>query len=104
MLSFPDQIGIDKNGFVVNGNASAEVVYNGQEYSDLRVEFTKDFAFNLEGFSVSQGRADFFFKGSRLAYWNEEGLIPDMSFFMNYIIPDRIPFTNTRDCISSSKA
>ncbi len=91
MLSFSEKIGINKNGFTVSGDASAEVVFNGQEYSDLVVEFTKDFAFNPIDFSVNKGRADFLFKGNRLAYWNEEGLIPDMSFFMNNVIPDRIP-------------
>ena len=91
MLSFPEGIGIDKNGFTVVGEGSAEVVFNGQEYSDMSVKFTKDFAFNLNDFSIKSGRADFSFKGKRLAYWNEEGLIPDMSFFMNYVIPDRIP-------------
>lgn len=91
MLTLPDQIIIDKNGIGVTGNASAEINFNGKNYTDINVDFSKDLTFDLEKFTVKTGQVDFKFKGNRIAYWNSEGLIPDLSFFMNYIIPDKIP-------------
>ncbi len=91
MLSLPDQISISKDGIKVIGDGTAEINFNGKNYSGIGVKFSSDFAFNMQDFSVKNGMIEFFSNGNRLAYWDESGFVPDINFFLNYIIPEKLP-------------
>ncbi len=87
----PEKIILDKNGFAVQGKSKAMLKYQGKKLGDLSTEFSNDFAFSLKPFKVAKGRCDIFFKEERVAYFNSDGFFPDPNYFLNRVIPDKIP-------------
>ncbi|MCF6268132.1 MAG: hypothetical protein L3J41_00280 [Melioribacteraceae bacterium] len=87
----PDKIALDKNGFTVVGKSKALLNYQGKELGDLTTEFSEDFSFSLAPFKVARGKCDIFFKEDRVAYFNADGFFPDLNYFLNRVIPDKIP-------------
>jgi len=61
-------ITLDQNGLTFNGSSNAELRFNEQMYSNLRVELVDDFAMSLNGLAVTRGRAEF--------YWDQDGQPP----------------------------
>ncbi|TVQ06279.1 MAG: hypothetical protein EA359_01345, partial [Balneolaceae bacterium] len=61
-------ITLDQNGLTFNGSSNAELRFNEQMYSNLRVELVDNFAMSLNGLAVTRGRAEF--------YWDQEGQDP----------------------------
>ncbi len=86
-----EKIALDKNGFTIAGKSKAILKYQGKELGDLTTEFSDDFAFSLAPFKVSKGKCDIFFKEDRVAYFNMDGFFPDPNYFLNRVVPDKIP-------------
>ncbi|AXI99380.1 hypothetical protein CYPRO_0093 [Cyclonatronum proteinivorum] len=86
---------LDAGGLGFTGAAEAVINYQGESYSNLRVELEDDFAVSLSGLQVNNGRALFF--------WDQDGepatepvAILDSGGFtlgggLIALLPDRIP-------------
>ncbi len=87
----PGKISLDKNGFSIQGKSKALLKYQGKELGDLTTKFSNDFAFSLAPFKVARGKCDIFFKEDKVAYFNADGFFPNPTYFLNRVVPDRIP-------------
>lgn len=87
----PNKVSLNKNGFALEGKSNAVVNYQGKKLADLSTEFKDDFAFSLAPFKVSKGKCDIYIKENKIAYFNHDGFFPDPNYFLNRIIPDKIP-------------
>ncbi|MBU0476277.1 MAG: hypothetical protein KKF62_19180 [Bacteroidetes bacterium] len=89
--TLPEKIALNKNGFTLKGNSKAQLKYQGKVLGDLSTDFSNDFAFSLKPFKVISGKCDIIFKDNKVAYFNEDGFFPDINYFLNRVIPDKIP-------------
>ncbi|MCC5907297.1 MAG: hypothetical protein JJU13_13885, partial [Balneolaceae bacterium] len=64
-MNLDAEITLDSNGLTFNGSSNAELSFNEQMYSNLRVELVDNFAMSLNGLAVTRGRAEF--------YWDQDG-------------------------------
>ncbi len=87
----PNKIALNKDGFTALGKSKAIMRYQGKTLDDLTTEFSNDFAFSLKPFKVARGRCDIFIKKDRVAYFDMDGFFPDPNYFLNRVIPDKIP-------------
>jgi large repetitive protein len=82
---------VDSMGIRTTGRASASVSIGDFSYEDLSITFTDDFALQFKPFGVAEGRADFYFRDSRVAYFDAAGFTPLVSGFANEILPEKLP-------------
>ncbi len=90
-LELPTQITLDKNGFAVNGKSKAVLNYNGKQLDKLSTQFNNNFAFSLMPFKVTKGKCEIFIDQQRVAYFNRDGFTPDPAYFLNKVVPDKLP-------------
>jgi|GEM_PF-3402415 len=95
-MNLDADITLDHNGLTFNGSSNAELRFNEQMYSNLRVELVDYFAMSLNGLAVTRGRAEF--------YWDQDGQPPAEEYIamidengfhfgagLIAFLPDRIP-------------
>jgi hypothetical protein len=86
---------IDSLGFSSSGAAIASIAFNEQRFDSLVVaEYGENFRMSLNPFGISAGQVDFFFDDAHFAYLDPSGFHPVMSFFTDYLIPERLPLPN----------
>ncbi len=90
-LELPTQITLDKKGFAVNGKSKAVLNYNGKQLDKLSTKFSNNFAFSLMPFKVTKGMCEIFIDEQRVAYFNRDGFTPDPAYFLNKVVPDKLP-------------
>ncbi|TVQ71552.1 MAG: hypothetical protein EA363_05695, partial [Balneolaceae bacterium] len=56
---------LDANGLGFSGASQGTLVYEGESYSNLRVEMVDNFSMSITAFRVTNGRAEF--------YWDQDG-------------------------------
>ncbi|WP_141691525.1 hypothetical protein [Rhodohalobacter halophilus] len=94
LMGLAGTVQIDSLGVHSTGAASAAFNVDGLDIGDLVVEYSDDFAFGLNPFGIRSGNVDFNWDGQRVAYANDAGFYPDLSFFSSEFLPDRIPLPN----------
>ncbi|WP_234567711.1 hypothetical protein [Rhodohalobacter sp. 614A] len=83
---------IDSLGFSSSGAAVASVAFNDQRFDSLVVaEYGDDFRMSLNPVGVTAGQVDFYFDDAHFAYLDPSGFHPVMTFFTEYLIPERLP-------------
>ncbi len=117
-FEIPTKVILDKNGFSLVGESKAIINFQGKSLGDLvnegteseskgklgnslggktaeagglSAKFSDDFSFSLSPFKVKSGRCDVLFEGDELAYINSNGFAPNANYFLNKIIPEKIP-------------
>ncbi|TVR19193.1 MAG: hypothetical protein EA391_01175 [Balneolaceae bacterium] len=95
LMDLDAQVIINEHGLNFTGAAASNLIYEGEQYTNLRVELVDDFAMSISGLSVTRGRAEF--------YWDEDGVpaampiayIDEDGFHFGAgllaFLPDRIP-------------
>ncbi len=91
MISLPNSIELNQNGLKINGNGTAEIRYNGKEVASIGANFINDFGFGLSPFNINSGQCDFMYNNQRVAYVTSSGFFPDPNFFLNAVLPEKIP-------------
>jgi len=91
MISLPNSIELNQNGLKIDGNGTAEIRYNGKNVASIGANFINNFGFGLSPFAVNSGQCDFMYNNQRVAYVNNSGFFPDPNFFLNAVLPDKIP-------------
>jgi len=94
LMGMAGTVQIDSLGIHSTGSAEAALNIDGLDIGDLEVEYSEDFALGLSPFSIRSGEVDFNWNDQRVAYANESGFYPDLSFFSSEFLPDRIPLPN----------
>lgn len=83
---------IDSLGFKTSGAAVASIAFNDQQYDSLVVaEYGEDFRMALDPFGITAGQVDFYFDDAHFAYLDPSGFHPVLSFFTDYLVPERLP-------------
>ncbi|TVQ71882.1 MAG: hypothetical protein EA363_05360, partial [Balneolaceae bacterium] len=94
-LELGADIVVDSTGFRTSGTADASVSIGDFSFENLSVVFTDDFALELKPFGVGDGRVDFYYNDSRVAYFDAAGFTPLLSGFANEILPEKLPLPTT---------
>ncbi|PKD44287.1 prefoldin domain-containing protein [Rhodohalobacter barkolensis] len=94
MMGLAGTVQIDSSGVRSAGTAAAALNIDGLDIGDLEVEYSDDFAIELNPFRVQSGEVNFNWNEQRVAYANNSGFFPDLSFFSSEFLPDRIPLPN----------
>ncbi|NOX18216.1 MAG: hypothetical protein GXO87_08035, partial [Chlorobi bacterium] len=91
MIGLPSSIELNQNGLKINGNGTAEIRYNGKQVASIAANFINNFGFGLSPFAITAGQCDFMYNSQRVAYVNSSGFFPDPNFFLNAVLPEKIP-------------
>ncbi|MCF6271135.1 MAG: hypothetical protein L3J41_15590 [Melioribacteraceae bacterium] len=91
MIALPSSIELNKQGLKIKGNGTAEIKFNGKQIASISAKFSNDFAFGLSPFAITDGKCEFFYNNQRVAYVNKNGFFPDPNFFLNAVLPEKIP-------------
>src|SRR6056297_1027118 len=91
LLQYAGTVVIDTTGIKTNGSASGELNFGDISLDQIEVTYSDDFAMRLDPFGVQSGEAEIYWEEQRIALINENGFNPDIGFFGDEFLPDRIP-------------
>lgn len=91
LLQYAGTVVIDTTGIKTSGSASGELNFGDISLDQIEVNYTDDFAMRLDPFGVSSGEAEIYWEDQRIAVINENGFNPDIGFFGDEFLPERIP-------------
>lgn len=94
LMELAGTVQIDSLGLSSEGSASAQINLEGLELDELEIEYSEGFAMELEPLGIASGEVDFYWNGNRVAYGDNSGFYPDLSFFAEEFLPERIPLPN----------
>lgn len=95
LMELAGQIQADSTGIRSSGFASAEMEIDGLDPGTLEVEYSDDFALGLDPMAIVDGQVDFYWDSQRVAYADDSGFHPNLSFFTDEFLPDRIPLPHS---------
>lgn len=89
-LNLPAAIALEPTGFVADGDASARILFEGQDLEDVIASFTNEFALSLDPPGVTRGAIDLEIGGVRIGYIDATGFHPNLSYFGTALLPERL--------------
>lgn len=90
-IYLPDEIFVDSSGFRVSGTSIAKLRYQEYDLDSLIAVYSDDFAFSLMPFKIKSGNIQIFRETYRIAIINSDGFFPDPAYFIDKMIPDKLP-------------
>lgn len=91
LLNLAGTATIDSLGLRVSGSSGGELNFGDLSLNDIQIEYSNDFAMRLSHFGVRKGQADIYKDDQRIAVIDESGFNPNVSFFGEQFLPERIP-------------
>lgn len=91
LLNLAGTATIDSLGLRVSGRSGGELNFGDLSLDDIEITYSNDFAMRLYPFGVRKGQAEIYSDDQRIAVIDESGFNPDVSFFGDQFLPERIP-------------
>lgn len=91
LLTLAGTVVVDSLGLHTTGTSGGELNFGDFSLDDIEVVFDEEFAMGLDPFGVTRGSAEIYWDQQRVALIDESGFNPDMAFFGDQFLPDRIP-------------
>ena len=95
-MELGSEVGLDSDGIYTSGDGEGIISITDLNFDQLTIQFTDNFAFQLDPFKVGSGQVDFYYNDTRVAYLDETGLNPLISGFAEEILPEKLPLPSTQ--------
>jgi hypothetical protein len=91
LMNLAGTVTIDTLGLHTSGTAQTKLDFGNTVLDSLDINYTNDFAIGLKPFKIKRGKAELFWNQQRVAYADNSGFHPDIGFFGEQFLPDRLP-------------
>lgn len=91
LMNLAGTVTVDTLGLHTSGTTQTKLDFGGLSLDSLEINYTNNFAMGLKPFGIKQGKAELYWNSQRVAYADNSGFHPDIGFFGNQFLPERLP-------------
>ncbi|MDZ7659254.1 hypothetical protein [Fodinibius sp.] len=91
LMNLAGTVTIDSLGLHTSGSAQTQLDFGNTVLDSLDINYTNDFAMGLKPFKIKKGKAELFWNQQRVAFADNSGFHPDIGFFGEQFLPERLP-------------
>jgi hypothetical protein len=91
LMNLAGTVTIDTLGLHTSGSAQTKLDFGDTVLDSLNINYSDDFAIGLKPFKIKKGKAELFWNQQRVAFADNSGFHPDIGFFGEQFLPERLP-------------
>ncbi|MCP4580438.1 MAG: hypothetical protein GY839_02390 [candidate division Zixibacteria bacterium] len=93
-LTMPENVSLSTGGISAEGETGVFIRFGGEDHADISCIFSGGFNLGFSPFGVTEGRADFFYDETMVAFLDSDGFHPG-DFFGIIPLPEKLPLPDT---------